>query len=202
MSASDSSIPARMVVFLGPDGAGKSTIIGLVEARLRQQALDVRRYYFAPGFFPRYRQQGEMKVTTAPHAGRQYGQTLSAAKVALLLCEFVLGVREVRRQRHIALFDRYILDLLVDPVRYRLGSVRWWMRAALSLAPKPDLLIIVSAPSHVVQARKQEVPVEETERQLAAYSSIAKQYKNAIVVDNEGDPTAAADAVLSRLGAL
>jgi thymidylate kinase len=200
MNGVDWGESSYVIVFLGPDGAGKSTVISLVEDGLRSQRASFVRCYFAPGFFRRYRQKSAASVTIAPHEGRQYGWLLAGAKISLLLLEFILGVWSLRRNGGgVVLFDRYILDLLVDPIRYRLSRVGGWMRVVLLLAPKPDLLVVISAPAEMIQARKREVPIEETMRQLTEYKMLANKFKNSMVVENVTDPSDAADAVLSRL---
>jgi thymidylate kinase len=192
----------KVIAFLGPDGAGKSTILQLVQTGLTERGTDFSYYYFAPGFLKRYRPKAGATVTTRPHEGRQYGPLLVLAKILLMLFEFRCGIARLRRQPRLALFDRYILDLLVDPRRYRMGHLRWWMRALLRLAPQPDLLVILSAPAALIQARKQEVAPEETARQVAAYEALAHRGGPALVVHNTGTPEAAAAVVLARLEAL
>lgn len=188
-----------IVVFLGPDGAGKSTILDGLKGGLTQAHLPWVAKYFAPGFLPRYRQCTSGGVTTAPHAGRQYPALVVLAKVLLMLFEFTMGIAQLRKGSDIVLFDRFIHDLLVDPVRYRMGRVRWWMRALLWLAPRPDLLIVVTAPARVIHTRKQEVPFEETARQDVAYRVLAERFSRAIVIENTGAPEAAIEAALAEV---
>ncbi len=192
----------KIVAFLGPDGAGKSTVLALVQARLDERGSDSCYRYFAPGFLKRYRPRSNGLVTINPHEGRQYGPVLIAAKISLMLFEFGMGVPRIRRAYKLALFDRYIHDLLVDPRRYRMDHLRWWMCALLRAAPAPDLMVIVSAPADIIQARKQEVPLEETARQVAAYEELAETLSNSIIIYNTTTPAAAASAVLDRLDAL
>jgi len=189
----------RLIVFLGPDGAGKSTLLALVEAELTTRSTYCRSYYFAPGFLKRYRPKGAASITANPHKGRQYSSLLVIAKITLMLFEFCMGMRRVQKQHDILLFDRFIHDLLVDPRRYRMDRLRWWMRAMLALAPKPDLLIVVSAPADLIHSRKQEVSFEETERQVIAYKALAEQFSNSLVIENTGTPEEAATAVITHM---
>lgn len=120
----------------------------------------------------------------------------------LMLYEFRMGLSPLRHAHRLSLFDRYIHDLLVDPRRYRMSHLRWWMRLMLKAAPAPDLLVVVSAPADVIQARKQEVSCEETVRQVAAYEALAQTMRNAVIIHNTGAPEEAADAVLAQIEVL
>lgn len=190
---------ARTVAFLGPDGAGKSTLMGLVEYELKQRGVDFAHYYFAPGYLKRYRPSGPPTITKNPHEGRQYNSALVFAKISLMLFEFNMGLPRARRRNNFVFFDRYIHDLLVDPRRYRMDRVRWWMRALLMLAPRPDLCVIITAPPVVIQARKQEVPLEETERQVVAYKAAARLFPRAMQVENVGPPVESALRIVEEI---
>ena len=115
-----------------------------------------------------------------------------------MLLEFRMGLPRARRRNRLVLFDRFIHDLLVDPRRYRMERTRLWMRAALALAPRPDLAIIVTAAPEVIQRRKQEVLPTETARQVAAYLDAARLFPRALVVENVGAPEAAAERILAE----
>jgi serine O-acetyltransferase len=56
-------------------------------------------------------------------------------------------------------------------------------RWAAALGPGPDFWILLDAPAEVLQARKQEVPVEESGRQRQAYLELADHLRNAAVID-------------------
>lgn len=189
----------KTVVFLGPDGAGKTTLLSLVEDGLRSRKIDFERYYFAPGYLKRYRPSGMPTVNTNPHKGQQYGAGLVLLKVLLMLFEFNMGLPKVKRRKVLVLFDRFIHDLLIDPRRYRMGRVRWWMRVLLKLAPRPDLVVIITAPPEVIQARKQEVPPEETARQVAAYRQAKGLFPRTIGVENTGNPAITARRIIDAV---
>lgn len=189
----------KTIVFLGPDGAGKTTLLSLVEDELTAHGVNFARYYFAPGYLKRYRPSGSPTINTNPHEGRQYGAGLVLLKVLLMLFEFNMGLPKVKRRNPLVLFDRFIHDLLVDPRRYRMGRARWWMWALLKLAPRPDLVVIITAPPEVIQTRKQEVPPEETTRQVAAYRQTARLFPRALEVDNTGAPEITARRITDEI---
>ncbi len=189
----------KVVVFLGPDGAGKSTIIRVVEEVLVAQGKNVRSFYFAPGLLKRYRPKDVITVTTSPHDGEQYGNLLSLAKLGLMLFEFRVGLWKATRRHDILLFDRFIHDLLADPTRYRLRHARGWLRLVLAFAPRPDLVVIVDAPAETIQARKQEVSLEETKRQLGAYKELGKSFPPSLLIENTNTPSMAAGVVITEI---
>ena len=80
-------------------------------------------------------------------------------------------------------FDRYYHDILVDPIRYRYGAPRWIASIVGSLIVKPDLWILLDAPAKILHSRKQEVPLEESNRQREDYLKLVKGFKNSLIVD-------------------
>jgi thymidylate kinase len=93
-------------------------------------------------------------------------------------------------------FDRYLVDTIVDPKRYRYGGPSWVLRLVWRLVPKPDLVILLDAPAEIFHARKQEVPIEETMRQQAAYRALVSRLPTGHVVDGAQEPAkVAADVV-------
>jgi thymidylate kinase len=83
----------------------------------------------------------------------------------------------------LVLHDRHLLDALVDPKRYRYSGPPWLLRLIWWFVPKPDLVILLDAPPEVLQSRKQEVPLQESERQREAYRSLVRPMSNGRIVD-------------------
>jgi thymidylate kinase len=79
--------------------------------------------------------------------------------------------------------DRYYHDLLVDPKRYRYGGPAWAAELVGKLMPQPKLWILLDAPAEVLQARKQEVTLEESARQRQEYLDFVRKQRNHLVVD-------------------
>jgi len=111
----------------------------------------------------------------------------SLAKVAYWVLDYTLGyyakIRPALTRSTLVLFDRYLVDALIDPKRYRYGGPQWLVRLVWSLIPKPDLVILLDAPSVVLRSRKQEVSFHETLRQRHAYRELVGRLPNAHVVD-------------------
>jgi thymidylate kinase len=171
------------VAFLGADGSGKSSVIeGVAKALTPAFRRTARRHLFPSGAAAPSR-----VPVIDPHAAPLRGSLLSAIQLTTWLLRYVMGwLRDVWPTKvgsTAVLFDRYYHDLLVDPRRYRYGGPAWLARVVGRLVPKPDLWILLDAPVEVLQARKQEVSVDESDRQRLAYLALMTQLENGVVID-------------------
>ncbi|HVL23782.1 MAG TPA: hypothetical protein VM450_06835 [Thermomicrobiales bacterium] len=172
------------VVFLGPDGAGKSTVIEQVEQALAPAFRRTTIQHLAPGVLRRRTSSGPV---VDPHQKPARSLPQSLMKGAYWLVDYALGyhlkVRPNLVRSTLVLFDRYLPDVLVDPRRYRYGGPAWLVSLVWRVVPKPDLVILLDAPTEVLQARKREVPPEETARQREAYRALVTRLPNGHIVD-------------------
>jgi len=180
--------PGILIVLLGADGSGKSTVATGLSERLHHTFKPDKslRVHWKPAVFLR-RRRAERPPTTEPHSQTPRGWMTSLLVLAYHWLEFLAGVG---LQFHPALFhnglvliDRYHYDFEVDPRRYRLQVSPSVVRALFRLLPKPDLVFLLDAPPEVLQARKQEVPLDETRRQREAYRALAARLPNAKIID-------------------
>jgi thymidylate kinase len=86
------------------------------------------------------------------------------------------------------LIDRYYYDFFVDQRRYRLDVPPVLVRLGHFFLKKPDLVVLLDAPSAVLQSRKQEVAPAETERQRLAYRELVRGLSNGLVLDATRPP--------------
>ena len=125
---------------------------------------------------------------TTPHAQLPRSTLASLGKLIywLLDCWFgyLIAIRPAVTNSRLVIFDRYLPDILVDPLRYRLpASCRRFARMLLPLLPRPDLCVLLDVPPDIVQERKQEVSLAESQRQRAAYLDMFEALPNTLLVD-------------------
>ena len=186
-----------MLVILGADGCGKSSVISALEASPPECFKGVSTYHLRPRFFSK---NVSSTPVTDPHAKSPRGPLLSIMKIFFFYLDYAIGwlVIKFAESTKLTLFDRYFHDMLVDPKRYRYGGPMWLVRWVGNIIPKPDLWILLDASPEVVQNRKQEVPFEETSRQRKEYLKLIKGLKNAFVVDAGQD----LDKVVAEVNAI
>lgn len=173
------------IAIMGPDGSGKTTVI----EQLKKDMGDAFRRIQYFHLYPKPGSHGV--VRTDPHNQKVRGLILSVMKLMYFIVLYNVGylryVIPMKIKSTMTIFDRYYDDILVDPIRYRNGTPEWVVKFIRCFIPQPDLWIILDAPTDVIQKRKAEVSVEETERQRQAYINLVNTKQNAILINTDRD---------------
>jgi len=170
------------LVFLGPDGVGKTTMLHYLSRALAPLFTGQVMYRWRPGFFV-----PTQHPACLPHSKPPRGFRRSISYLAFSWCDFVAGycfkTRALLRKQKLVVFDRYYHDLLIDPKRYRYDGPMFLAQLIGRMMPSWDILfMILDADEHAVFARKQQLSVEEIRRQRAAYCEFARSRKNATLI--------------------
>lgn len=185
------------ILFLGPDGAGKSTVIHAIARELTGIFSGVVFQTTAPslsairdGSFRTRALKLPGMPLARPHSLKPHSRFLSLIQAVYWSLYYTAGYQlttrpELARAR-LVLQHRGLVDALVDPSRYRYGGPRWMIWSIWRLAPKPDLVILLDAEPALMRARKPELQVEEITRQRRAYLALVKHMPYARVVDASG----------------
>ena len=162
--------PGVSVAVIGPDGAGKST---LVEGLRATMPFHVRVQYMGltGGRMPR------------ADALRVPGVVL-AARLAIIWMRY-LRAALYRRRGQIVVFDRYTLDGAVPPGK-RVGTLGALSRRIQRHAcPMPDLVLFLDASGHTMHARKHEYDAATLESWREAFGRLRASVSNLEVLDAE-----------------
>ena len=186
-----------MLVFLGPDGVGKSSVSNGVINKVKAEVFSggVKCIHLRPDIFDA-RQKAEYskskietEIIESPYADKNRGWMASILKIVYFAVDYIIGywlvVRPVLIRSGFVIFDRYYYDLYLDAKRYRFGGPLWLAKIVGYIIPKPDLIVVLDANAVEIHRRKQEVTLEETELQRRSYKCFAKKSACSILLDTE-----------------
>ena len=171
------SQPTGLVVLLvGPDGAGKSSVANALADACGQLFRRSLRVHFRPGVLPRpsaLARRPDALDSNRPHSRAPHGQLLSLALLTYHWLDALLGyavrVAPVRARTGLVVVERGFADIAVDPTRYRLQVSPALVRGLARLLPRPDVTMILDAEPEAITARKAELEQVEVRRQLDAW---------------------------------
>ncbi len=202
--------PGRVLAILGVDGAGKSTNIQALLPVLNaatHNAVVVK--HLRPGLLPPLARlipgrAPSSGIQTNPHAGKPSGIFLSLFRLSYLYLDYLLGYwlltrPIIARQPTILLYDRYAYDMYLDPLRFRISLPARVIRWYVSLVPRPDLIFCLHGDATTIAARKDELSVQETQRQMNALFDFAEQQAHTVLVSTEQSTQDSRDTILSAL---
>lgn len=167
-----------IIAFVGTDGSGKTTVMNAVLPELEKSiGAKFIVHHLKPDFLPplgRFRgvKHEEGYVCTNPHGSKPSGCVGSLIRLVYLTLDYILGywlkVCPAIRDKSCAgwIFDRYAYDILIDPLRFRIKLPTFLIRCALSIVPKPDIIICLGGDPLIIHARKPETSADEVARQV------------------------------------
>jgi len=157
-----------LVILVGPDGVGKTTIARALGAAYRGPS---GYFHFVPPIVGPL--SAEPPLNAAPHAGkgrpggsRLLGCLRLLRNVARFWLAYAIQVRPAMAKGMLVIGDRGMFGYLVQPHALKFHGPAWFARRMLRLLPPPALVVNLAAPPHIVRARKQELTLEQIAREL------------------------------------
>ena len=175
---------SRTVAFLGPDGAGKSTVLEKLKDLDILFAKVTTFTHLKPQYLLKRRNQNR-GIVTEPHAEEPRNTWTASLKMVVYVQEYWIEYFiKPKRLSNIKIYDRYMHDTIIDPRRYRLPEGGFAQRFLSRLAPQPIVFIVLDADPDIIQARKAEVPLEATRKQCQSYLDFAKRNSKQCAIIN------------------
>lgn len=182
------------IVFIAPDGGGKSTVIEEIKKTCAASFHGIEYKYFRPrlfknpGHYNAINPTEEAKDNPDPHGRPLNSFPKSLFRFLFYNFDFFLGnlliIYPFKLKRKLVIFDRYYYDYYVDMRRYQYNLPKWFPSLFSFMIPSPDLTFILDAPGQVLYNRKQELSVKELDRQRTNYLKLGKTIKNAHIIDS------------------
>jgi len=198
--------PRRFQNFIaveGADGTGKSTFInGLVKAIAYYYVSEESKshiYHHRPTLFPNLGTVGEKvgimredKDFINPHRAKPVGFVSSFIRMTYYWLDYAIGVPLMLRKDvqfdNFTIYDRYIYDFLIDPHRSRINLPYWLRKIYTKLVIQPRIVFVLLTDAEIIYKRKQELTIDEINRQLGEFSKLAKSNKRFVVIDASNSP--------------
>jgi len=184
--------PPKFIVFLGPDGAGKTSVIQGVMRRLKAEGSEVAYFHGRPPIRGALSTEapdpgGLAPVPRRPKPAPILSFFISMAHLGKNLLQYSAGywIRvfpELRKGR-IVLADRYTYWYLLDPDGIQYWGPRLFARAFARIVPRADLVLVPWAPAEAIFARKPELDVEMIKRQQSRCEYMMSTYSHFYRVD-------------------
>jgi thymidylate kinase len=178
------------LVVLGPDGAGKSSLIKQLIETTQTSFPGHQLFHWRPGCLWRRKGTGG---SADPHGKNPHPAWWSVARVFSHILDYWVGyvskIRPALVQSNVVVFDRYFYDLLVDPRRYRYGGPQRLLSTLALFVPRHDLILVLDASEEIVLSRKQELGREELRRQRRGYRRLAQTLPQAELLSADQELT-------------
>jgi hypothetical protein len=150
---------------MGPDGSGKTFFINYLIKKLKIKNIIIKRIHLKPALI-----NSNIKNVSNPHSKKPRNVLFSILKLLYwLLTYYLFGLlKYFPNKKKIYIFDRYVHDVLVDPLRYRV-KLNFIIKFIINFFPKP------------------EIKYDTLSKQLISYKKLKKKLSNSFFISNKFD---------------
>lgn len=206
-SASFSKRSGIVLVLVGPDGSGKTTIAEAIRKSLSDLFPNQRYYHGHFGILPELKKikiffpggkdlvaensnsdiEGE-KTVVLPNPANPVGLMRHLAYLSYYSIDYFLGHFIAARSRgrgDLLLSDRYFYDYIIQPRPSKFPE--WPVLFLMKFIPKPDILLYLKCRSDVIYKRKPELTTSEISRQQSVIENTIATMPNCHEIDTSSD---------------
>ena len=165
----------KIIVFLGVDGSGKST---LIKSIFNKNKIKYKMIHFTPDYFRK-----KKNPVINPHKNTKRSKVISLLKIIYWIFNFQIFKIVNYNSKKIFLFDRYLFDLIIDPKRYRFSLSDKTVKFIIKPLLKPDLVVLLTGNPKKIYLRKKEIKLRDTIILNNKYIKFTKAFDKNIVLD-------------------
>ena len=187
-----------LIIFIGPDGSGKTTIANEIQELMSNKGVNVHHLAMNFEILPKLRDivnpfiknkivdthiEGELNVGMKDKPNSQIKGVVLATWYAM---DYFLGrfkIYKWNRNNDTVIFARYFYDYYFQ--RGHINTPHWYLDILQILVPKPDFIFTITRDAQSIFDLKPELSVTEIQRQQYEIGKLLKSKKNAYTIDGK-----------------
>ncbi len=211
---------AKLIVFVSPDGGGKTTAISELR-KLVMYNCKINERHIRFNNIPRIGQllyrlkhpfdrkvvfvSSRSDINTIVHK-HVYDKDVPLWKILIVLCydvfDYLFGHLSLfsRSKNTIYIFDRYIYDYFTE--KNWSNTPRWLIKTIMRLIPVPALIVVLQNDPEVIHKRKAELSVADIRYTQERIEALLSGSQNLMRISTLNSPEEIAKAVAYRAGLL